>query len=325
MMQAVQVQAYGGPEALTVVDVAVPEPAEGEVRIKVAATGVNFIDVYHRTGAYPGALPVVLGQEAAGTIDAVGDGVASCRVGDKVAYAQQMGSYAEYVVAPAAKVVPVPDEVALETAAAAMLQGMTAHYLTHSTYRIQPQDRILVHAAAGGVGLLLCQMAKRLGAQVIGTVSTEEKAALARENGADKIILYAQQDFVAETKRLTGGEGVDAVYDSVGKTTFDGSLEVLRPRGYLVLFGQSSGVVPPVNPQILNAKGSLFLTRPSLGHYVADRAELLWRSGDLFNWITAGNLNVRIDRTFPLNQAADAHRALEARQTSGKVLLIPPA
>ena len=322
-MQAVQVKQYGGPEALVAVDIAVPEPGEGEVRLKVAAAGVNFIDVYQRTGAYPGALPVVLGQEAAGTIDAVGSGVEGFAVGDRVAYAQQMGSYAEYVVVPAAKVVPVPDEVDMETAAAAMLQGMTAHYLTHSTYRIQPEDHLLVHAAAGGVGLLLCQMAKQLGAYVIGTVSTEEKAALARENGADEIILYTRQDFVAETKRLTNGEGVHAVYDSVGKTTFDGSLDVLRPRGSLVLFGQSSGAVPPVNPQILNSKGSLFLTRPSLGHYVADRAELLWRAGDLFNWIAAGSLSIRIDRTFPLEAASEAHRALEARQTAGKVLLIP--
>jgi NADPH2:quinone reductase len=322
-MHAIQVQEHGGPEKLVYAEVPRPEPKAGEVCIKVEAAGLNFIDVYQRAGAYSIALPFIPGQEAAGTVAAVGPGVDDIREGDRVACANSMGAYAEYVVIPAAKAVPVPDGVDIQTAAAAMLQGMTAHYLTHGTYRIQEGDQVLIHAAAGGVGLLLCQMAKRLGAYVIGTVSTKEKARLARDAGADEVILYTEQDFVAETKRLTGGRGVHAVYDSVGKTTFDDSLNVLRPRGYMVLFGQSSGAVPPLSPQVLNAKGSLFLTRPTLAHYTQDRAELLMRSGDLFNWIKAGDLVVRIDRTFPLAQAAQAHRVLEARQTSGKVLLLP--
>ena len=322
-MYAIQLQAYGGPELLTYTEVPTPEPKAGEVRVAIGAAGVNFIDVYHRTGAYPGELPVILGQEAAGVVDAVGAGVEEFKTGDRVAYEGVRGSYAEYAVVPAAKLVPIPDAIDTTTAAAAMLQGMTAHYLTHGTYPIKEGDRVLVHAAAGGVGLLLCQMAKWLGAYVIGTTSTEEKAELAREAGADEVIRYTEQDFVAETRRLTGGRGVHAVYDSVGKTTFDGSLDVLRPRGYLVLFGQSSGRVPPVDPQVLNSKGSLFLTRPTLGHYTADRAELLLRAGDVFNWIKAGELRIRIDRTLPLARAAEAHRALEGRQTSGKVLLAP--
>ncbi len=324
-MHAIQVAQYGGPEVLKYVEAATPEPKAGEVRVAIEAAGVNFIDIYHRTGAYTGQLPRILGQEAAGRVDAVGEGVDDFRVGDKVAYALGTASYADYAVMPAAKVVPVPEEVDTATAAAAMLQGITAHYLSHSTYRIQRDDWVLIHAAAGGVGLLLCQMAKRLGAHVIGTVSTDQKARLAREAGADEVILYTQQDFVAEAKRLTGDRGVNAVYDSVGKTTFIGSLDCLRPRGYLVLFGQSSGAVAPVDPQLLNRKGSLFLTRPTLGHYVADRAELLWRAGDLFNWIKAGELNVHIDRTYPLADAAQAQRDLEARRTSGKLLLRPAA
>lgn len=322
-MHAIQIQRFGGPEVLEYADVPTPEPRTGEIRVRVEAAGVNFIDVYHRTGAYSSPLPLVIGQEGAGRVEAVGDGVKECNIGDRVAWAQTMGSYAETVVLPVAKTVPIPDGVDSRQAAAVMLQGMTAHYLTHSTYRIQSGDQVLIHAAAGGAGLLLCQMAKRLGAYVIGTTSTEEKARLAREAGADEVILYTQQDFVAETKRLTDGKGVHAVYDSVGKTTFDGSLDSLQLRGYLVLFGQSSGAVPPIDPQVLNRKGSLFLTRPTLAHYVVDRAELLWRAGDVFNWITAGELNVRIDRTFPLREAADAHRALEGRGTSGKLLLLP--
>ena len=322
-MHAIQVRQYGGPEVLEYVEVPTPEPKAGEVRIAIEAAGVNFIDVYRRTGAYAGTLPLILGEEAAGHVDALGEGVTDFKVGDKVAYAQHAASYADYAVVPVGKVVPVPNEVSLDTAAAAMLQGMTAHYLTHSTYRIQPDDWVLIHAAAGGVGLLLCQMAKRLGAHVVGTTSTEEKARLARQAGADEVILYTQQDFVAETKRLTGGKGVATVYDSVGKTTFEGSLDCLRPRGYMVLFGQSSGAVPPFSPQVLNQKGSLFLTRPTLGHYVLDRAELLWRAGDLFNWIRDGALNVRIDRTYPLADAAQAQRDLEARRTAGKLLLKP--
>ena len=322
-MHAIQVERYGGPEVLAYVEVPTPEPGAGQARVAIEAAGVNFIDVYHRTGAYAGALPVIIGQEGAGIVDAVGEGVTEVEVGDRVAFASQMGAYAEYCVVPAAKLVPVPDGVAMATAAAALLQGMTAHYLVDSTYPIKLGDQVLVHAAAGGVGLLLCQMAKQRGARVIGTTSTEEKAGLARAAGADEIIRYTEQDFVAETKRLTGGRGVDVVYDSVGKTTFDGSLNVLRPRGYLVLFGQSSGAVPPLNPQVLNAKGSLFLTRPTLAHYVAERAELLRRAGDVFGAIAAGELHVRIDRTFPLAEAAAAHRALEGRETSGKVLLAP--
>ncbi len=249
--------------------------------------------------------------------------MADLKVGDRVGYASVLGAYAEFAVVPAARLVPVPDGVSSEVAAAAFLQGMTAHYLVHSTYPVKRGDTILVHAAAGGVGLLLCQMAKRLGATVIGTVSTEEKAALARGAGADHIIRYTEQDFVAETKRLTEGRGVAAVYDSVGKTTFDGSLDVLRPRGYMVLFGQSSGAVAPVNPQTLNAKGSLFLTRPTLANYAAERDELLQRAGDVLGWIASGELNIRIDRKVALQDVAEAHRALESRETSGKVLLIP--
>ncbi len=322
-MHAIQVEEHGGPESLAYVEVPTPEPKPGEVRVAIEAAGVNFIDCYHRMGAYPLTLPLILGQEGAGVVDAVGVGVASFKQGDRVAFASQMGAYAEYVTVPEAKLVPVPDEVDTLTAAAVMLQGMTAHYLTHSTYPLKPGDHALVHAAAGGVGLLLCQMAKRRGAYVIGTVSSEAKATLARAAGADEIILYTEHDFVAETKRLTDGRGVHVVYDSVGKATFDGSLDSLRPRGYLVLFGQSSGAVPPFNPQTLNAKGSLFLTRPSLGHYTADRAELLKRANDLFTWITAGELNVRIDHSFPLEDAARAHQELEGRRTSGKLLLVP--
>jgi NADPH:quinone reductase len=322
-MHVIQVEEFGGPEMLRYAEVATPEPGAGDVRVKIEAAGVNFIDVYHRTGAYPNALPLVLGQEGAGVVDALGEGVSDFNVGDRVGFAGAMGAYAEYAIVPAAKLLPIPDGVSATQAAAAFLQGMTAHYLVHSTYPVKQGDRVLIHAAAGGVGLLLCQMTKRLGAFVIGTVSTEEKADLARRAGADHVIRYTEQDFVAETKRLTSGQGVHVVYDSVGKTTFDGSLDVLRPRGYLVLFGQSSGAVPPVNPQILNSKGSLFLTRPTMGHYIADRAELVSRADDVLNWIKSGELDIRIDRTFPLADAADAHRALESRQTSGKLVLIP--
>jgi NADPH:quinone reductase len=322
-MHAIQVKEFGGPEQLVYTDVPRPEPKAGEICVKVEAAGVNFIDVYQRTGAYSMALPFIPGQEAGGTVAAVGPDVAEVREGDRVAFANVIGTYADYVVIPAAKAVPVLDGVDIQAAAAVMLQGMTAHYLSHSTYPIREGDQVLVHAAAGGVGQLLCQMAKRRGAFVIGTTGTEEKAAIAREAGADEVILYTEQDFVAETRRITGGKGVHAVFDSVGKETFDGGLDILRPRGYMVLFGQSSGAVPPLNPQVLNAKGSLFLTRPTLGHHVQDREELLQRAGDLFHWITGGELAVRIDRTFPLAEAAEAHRVLQARETSGKVLLLP--
>ena len=323
VMKAIRVHEYGGVEALQLEDVDIPEPQSGEVRVKLAAIGVNFIDVYHRSGQYKLPTPFTLGSEGAGTVDAVGPDVPDFAEGDRVAFPQALGAYAEYVVVPAAKLVPVPDEVDLQVAAAVLLQGMTAHYLVHSTFPLEPGHRVLLHAAAGGVGLLLTQLAKQRGAFVIGTVSTEDKAELARQAGVDVVIRYTEQDFVAETRRLTDGKGVDVVYDSVGKTTFDGSLNCLRPRGYMVLFGQSSGAVPPFDPQILNAKGSLFLTRPTLGHHMATREELLWRTGDLFGAIAAGTLSVRIDRAVPLAEAASAQEALVGRATSGKVLLIP--
>ncbi len=322
-MKAIRVHAHGGPEALRYEEVSLPEPGPGEARVKIEAVGINFIDIYHRTGQYPVQTPFTPGVEAAGVVDAVGPDVSEVKPGDRVAYAMQRGSYAEYAVVPAWLLVPIPEGVDTQQAAAVMLQGMTAHYLAFSTYPLRAGDTALIHAAAGGVGLLLVQLAKRCRARVIGTVSTEEKARLAREAGADEVIRYTEVDFEEEVKRLTAGRGVDVVYDSVGKTTFDKSLNCLRPRGYMVLYGQASGAVPPLDPQVLNAKGSLFLTRPSLGHYIADRTELLQRAGDLFRWMQAGELWVRIDRTWPLAEAADAHRYMEARQTKGKILLIP--
>ena len=322
-MKAVRVHQYGGLEALKFEDVPMPAPGAGEARVKVEAVGVNFIDIYHRIGRYQGALPLTLGQEAAGTVDTVGPNVSDVRPGDRVVYAGVQGSYAEYAVAPAWRLIPVPGSVDLPRAVAVMVQGMTAHYLAISTYPLKPGDTALVHAAGGGTGQLLVQIAKRRGARVIGTASTEEKAALAREAGADEMILYTQADFEAEVKRLTNGAGVDVVYDSVGKETFDRSLNCLRRRGTMVLYGQSSGSVPPLDPQVLNVKGSIFLTRPFLAHYTADRAELMQRASDLFKWIAAGELKVRIDKTFALTQAAEAHRYLEGRQSKGKVLLIP--
>lgn len=322
-MKAIRVHQNGGPEALSYEDVPLPEPGPGEVRVKIEAAGLNFIDVYKRKGLYKGSLPMTPGEEAAGVVDSVGSDVTDIQVGQRMAYAQSMGSYAEYAVVPARVLVPVPDAVPLQDAAAVMLQGMTAHYLCYSTYPLRAGDTALVHAAAGGVGLLLVQIAKGLGARVIGTVSTEEKAQLAREAGADEIILYTQVDFETEARRLTEGRGVEVVYDSVGKDTFERSLNCLRPRGFMVLYGQSSGPVPPFDPQILNARGSLYLTRPSLGHYVATRTELLQRAGDLFQSMLDGNLQVRVDTAFPLADAAEAHRYIEGRQTKGKVLLIP--
>jgi NADPH2:quinone reductase len=322
-MQAVAIHGVGGPDVLEIGTHPVPEPGEGEVRVKIEAAGVNFIDVYQRSGLYELALPQVLGREAAGTVDAISPAVTNLKPGDRVAYAGQLGAYAEYSVVPADNLVPVPDGIDLRQAAAVMLQGMTAHYLSHSTYPIQAGDTVLIHAAAGGVGQLLVQMAKRRGAQVIGTVSTAEKADLARKAGADHVILYAQTGFQAEVERITDGQGVEVVYDSVGQTTFDQSLNCLKRRGTIVLFGQSSGPVPPFNPGILSAKGSLFLTRPSLGDYVAERSELLQRAGDLFAWMAAGELKVRVDHVFSLGDAAEAHRYLEGRKTKGKVLLVP--
>lgn len=322
-MKAIRVHEFGGPEVLRYEDLPTPEPGQGEVLVRIAAAGVNYIDIYHRIGLYPLSLPITLGLEAAGIVEAVGSGVAEFKLGDPVAFSSQQGAYAEYIVVPAAKLVPVPVELDLNSAAAALLQGMTAHFLTHRTYPLKAGDVALIHAAAGGVGLLLVQMAKRLGATVIGTTSTEEKAQLVREAGADHVILYTQADFETETKRLTEGRGVDVVYDSVGKTTFDKSLNVLRPRGLMVLFGQASGKVPPFDPGILATKGSLFLTRPMLFHHIATREDLLWHSGELFKWLTTGQLKLRIDHQLPLADAAEAHRLLESRQTAGKLLLIP--
>lgn len=322
-MQAIRVHEKGGPEEMKYEETPIPQPGNGEVLIKVAAAGVNFIDVYYRIGQYKIELPYTPGTEASGTVEAVGAGVTEFKPGDRVAQCQQMGSYAEYQVVPVNKLVPVPGGVDDKQAAAALLQGITAHYLSHSTYPIQAGDTVLIHAGAGGVGQLLIQMAKMRGATVITTVSTEEKASLAREAGADHIINYTQTDFEPEVKRLTGGKKLPVVYDSVGKTTFDKSLNCLRPRGYMVLFGASSGPVPPFDPQILNAKGSLYLTRPTMGHYIITREELLQRAGDVFNWIADGKLTVKFDHTYRLAEAAQAHRDLQARATTGKVLLIP--
>jgi NADPH2:quinone reductase len=322
-MKIIHVKEPGGPEKMELVEVPKPQPGPGQALVRLAAIGVNFIDVYFRMGRYKADLPIVLGNEGAGTVESIGPTVTELVAGDRVAFAMQRGSYAEYVVVPVAMLVKIPPHVSFETAAAAMLQGMTAHYLTHSTFALKPGDTCLVHAAAGGAGGLVVQMAKMLGARVFGTVSTEEKARIAREAGADETILYTEQDFEAEVKRWTAGRGVDVVYDSVGQTTFAKSLDSLRPRGMLALFGQSSGPVPPFDPNILNGKGSLFLTRPSLGHYLLSRQELLWRAGDLLQWIDAGKLRLRIERTYPLAEAAAAHRDLESRRTAGKLLLIP--
>ena len=323
-MKAIKVNEYGGPEVLSYEDVPDPEPGQGEALVRLAASGVNFIDVYQRTGVYPMELPFIAGQEGAGEVEAVGEGVEDVAPGDYVAFAGVQGAYAEYVVAPVERLVPFNvTYVEARIAAAVMLQGMTAHYLTHSTFPIQEGQSVLVHAAAGGVGLLLCQLAKMRGATVIGTVGTEEKAKLAKGAGADEVILYTEQDFVEETKRITGGEGVHAVYDSVGKDTFDGGLDCLRPRGYMVLFGGSSGQVPPVDLQTLNSKGSLFVTRPKLADYTLTREELLWRAQSLFTWIGQNNLDVRIGDAYKLSEADQAHRDLEGRKTTGKLILIP--
>ncbi len=322
-MKIIQVKEPGGPEKMELMDVPKPEPGPKQALIRVAAIGVNFIDVYFRKGLYKAETPIVLGNEGAGTVEAVGPEVSEVKTGDRVAWAMHRGSYAEYAVVPASLLVKIPDGLDFQAAAAAMLQGMTAHYLTHSTYALKSGEACLVHAAAGGTGSLIVQMAKMVGARVFGTVSTREKAAIARQAGADETILYTSQDFEAEVKRLTAGRGVDVVYDSVGQTTFDKSLSSLRPRGVLALFGQSSGPVPAFDPNILNGKGSLFLTRPSLAHYLLTRDELLWRAGDVLGWIAAGKLKLRIERTYPLADAAAAHRDLEGRKTAGKLLLIP--
>jgi NADPH2:quinone reductase len=320
-MKSIQVNVPGGAENLQLVDIPTPQPGPGQALVRIAASGVNFIDIYFRTGLYKADLPIAIGSEAAGTVEAVGEGVSEVAPGDRVAYAMVRGSYAEYAVVPAAMLVKIPGHLDFQTVAAAMLQGMTAHYLTHSTFPLKAGDTCLVHAAAGGAGGLIVQMAKNIGARVLGTVSTAEKAGIARESGADEVILYTEREFDVEARRLTGGRGVDVVYDSVGKTTFEKSLNSLRPRGTLALFGQSSGSVPLFDPSILNSKGSLFLTRPSLGHYLLTREELLWRAGDVLNAIDTGRLRLRIDRVYPLADAASAHRDLESRKTAGKLLL----
>jgi NADPH:quinone reductase len=320
-MKRIIVEATGGPEQMKLVDAPKPSPAPKEAVVAIAFTGVNFIDVYFRTGLYKADPPIVLGSEASGTVESVGRDVAEVAPGDRVAYTMVRGSYAEYAAVPAAQLVKIPAEVDFATAAAVMLQGTTAHYLTHSTFPLKAGDSCLVHAAAGGTGGLIVQMARHRGARVFGTVSTDDKARQVRDLGADETIIYTTQDFEAEVKRLTDGRGVDVVYDSVGKTTFDKSLSVLRPRGTMALFGQSSGPVPPFDPAVLNARGSLFLTRPSLAHHLLDREELLWRVGDVLKYVASGVVRVRISGTYPLSEAAQAHRDLEGRKTAGKLLL----
>lgn len=322
-MQAIQVSEVGGPEVLTPVDVPIPSPKPNEALVQIKASGVNFIDVYVREGRYPTPLPFIDGQEAAGVVTEIGSEVTTQQPGDRVAYSSTLGSYAEYAAVPANRLVKIPAELDFEQAAAAMLQGMTAHYLLHSSYPLQKGQTALIHAAAGGVGLLLVQMAKKIGARVIATAGTPEKAQLARDAGADECIIYTEADFESETKRLTNNEGVHVVYDGVGKATFDKDLNVLRPRGYLVLFGGSSGAVPPFDLIKLSQKGSLFITRPTLHHYTATREELEWRANDVLQSIARGDLKLRIHKVYPLEAAAEAHRDLEGRKTSGKLLLKP--
>ncbi len=322
-MKAIQAKQCGSPDVMQLADLPVPQPGPTDALVKTEAIGVNFIDVYHRTGLYKLELPMTPGMEAAGVVEAVGAEVSGLKPGDRVAYAMALGAYAEYQVVPAGKVVHVPEGVTMEQAAAAMLQGMTAHYLTRSTYMLKPGDTALVHAAAGGAGQLVVQMAKSAGAWVIGTVSTEAKAAIAREAGCDEVILYTTQDFEAETKRLTGGKGVDVVYDSVGQTTYLKSFNCLRPRGLLVMFGQSSGAVPPIDPLVLSSKGSLYVTRPTLAHHMLTREEVEWRAGDVLSGVQSGQLRLRIEKRYPLAEAPQAHRDLESRKLAGKLLLIP--
>jgi NADPH:quinone reductase len=322
-MKAIQVSKVGGPEVLELVDIPVPEPKANEAVVQIKAAGVNFIDVYYREGRYPASLPFVTGQEGAGVVTTIGSGVSKVEPGDRVAYTGIQGSYAEFAAVPADRLVQIPDKLDFNQAAAAMLQGMTAHYLSHSTFPIKAGQTVLIHAAAGGVGLLLVQMAKKLGARVIGTAGSDEKAKLARDAGADELIVYTKQDFETEALRLTGDKGVDVVYDGVGKTTFDKDLKVLRPRGYLVVFGGASGAVPSFDLLLLTKHGSLFITRPSLHNYIATRDELEQRSSEVLQMIVAGDLKLRIHKAYPLSQAQEAHRDLEGRKTSGKLLLIP--
>ncbi len=322
-MKAVQINEYGGPEALRYQEVPDLAPSDGEALVDIQAAGVNYTDVYSRAGINPGPpLPRTIGVEGAGTVRAVAPGVSDVAVGDVVAYCSIAGSYAEQAVVPASRLIKMPSGLDARAGAAVMLQGMTAHYLCYSTYAVKPGDRTLIHAGAGGVGLLLIQMVKSLGGYVFSTVSTDAKADLAREAGADQVILYTQQDFAEEVKKATNGEGVQVVYDSVGKTTFDQSLSCLAPRGYLVLYGQASGAVPPMDPRVLG-NGSLFLTRPGLGDYTATREELEQRAGDILGWVQSGQLNLRVEHVFPLAEASEAHRQLEGRATTGKVLLVP--
>ena len=322
-MQAIQVSKVGGPEVLAPVELPVPAPKPDEALVQIKAAGVNFIDVYFREGRYPASLPFVNGQEAAGIVTEVGGDVTTIKSGDRVAYTSALGSYAEYAAVPASRLVKIPDELDFEQAAAAMLQGMTAHYLVNSYYALKKGETALIHAAAGGVGLLLVQMAKKIGGRVIATAGTHEKAQLARDAGADECIVYTEADFETETRRLTNGEGVHVIYDGVGKATFEKDLNVLRPRGYLVLFGGASGAVPPFDLIKLSQKGSLFITRPTLTHYTATREELEWRATDLLLAIARGDLKLRIHKVYPLAQAAQAHRDLEGRKTTGKLLLKP--
>jgi NADPH:quinone reductase len=322
-MKAIQVQKNGGPEVLTLADVPVPKPKPNEAVVKISAAGVNFIDVYIRDGHYPSTLPFIIGQEGSGIVSEVGADVKTFKPGDRVAYTGIRGSYAEYAAVPADRLVPLPPGITEQQAAAAMLQGITAHYLVHDTYPLKKGETALIHAAAGGVGLLLVQMAKNVGARVIATVGSQEKAKLAREAGADDVILYAQQDFEVETKRITDGKGVHVVYDGVGKTTFDKDLDVLRPRGYLVLFGASSGPVPPFDLAKLGHKGSLFITRPTLVHHMVTHEELQKRATDVLTMIATGKIKLRIEHIYPLNEVQKAHRDLEGRKTTGKLLLIP--
>ena len=322
-MKAIRVHAPGGPESMKLEDVAAPAPGAGQAQVKLEACGVNYIDVYFRTGAYKAPLPLTPGMEGAGTVTAVGPGVSDVKVGDRVAWTGVIGSYAQTLSVATDRLVALPAQLTFKDGAAAMLQGLTAHYLVTSTWPLKKGETALVQAAAGGMGLLLCQMAKMRGASVIGTVSTEEKAALAKAAGADHVILYTKQDFEPEVKRITGGRGVDVVYDGVGASTFDKSLSCLRPRGYMILFGAASGPVPPLDLQVINVRGSLFLQRPSLNHHVGSREELVHRAGEVLGWIKDGKVKLRIEHQFPLAQAAEAHRALEGRKTTGKILLIP--
>jgi NADPH2:quinone reductase len=324
MMRAIQITQTGGADVLQLHELPTPTPGPGEALIRIEACGVNFIDIYLREDRYPSPLPFIPGQEAAGVVVALGPGVTDFKVDDRIAWCGVPGTYAQFAIAPVARLIAIPDGVSTLQAAAAMLQGMTAHYLAHSSYAIQPGDAVLIHAGAGGVGLLLIQMAKRLGARVFATVSTEEKAGLAQAAGADEAILYTREDFAAKVREFTSGAGVPVVYDSVGKTTFDGSLSCLRPRGILVLYGGSSGAVPPFDLIQLSTRGSLYITRPTLNAYIATREELVQRAGDVLGWVAEGTLKLRLEHNYPLADAAQAHRDLEARKTTGKLLLIPP-